>query len=1076
MKKSFKKVMAILMALLLCVGSVSWNTFTVKAVSLASKQPDAGVGTETSPYEIDEASELLWFAETVNGGNTTIYGVLTADIDVNPGYTFAEDGTYTADESAGELVTWTPIGNYSLCNGFDGSFDGQNHIISGLYAVDSGKNYVGLFGRLKPGGEILNVKVNDSYIEGCMFVGGVCGGNYSNSDSDAVIRNCSNTGTVKGCFGVGGVCGDTSGPISNCHNEGKILLGSCAYRRGFGGVCGIHRGGAISKCSNEGTITGYTDVGGVCGLAWGAVIIENSYNIGEISGDSRVGGIAGDTYDSSCTLTVENSYNVGGISGESYIGEIVGLGGTVSNCYYLSESESDSVEGTTYKTSTQFASGEVTILLNGNSSDYENETSPAVWYQNIDDGANKDSYPVLDSTSGKVYGGYNGCILQGTNLYPNDLAVEKTHGEYSNGYCTACGEIQAAIETTDKYDMDGDGVTDVTYEIDNAGQLYWFASYVNEGNSVVHAVLTNNIVVNEKVYENGTVVTDATSLKAWTPIGNKTTQYEGIFDGQNYSVKGLYFNDSTVEYVGLFGYADNATISSVGVVDSYFYGKTYVGGVVGYIYYANILNCYNTGRVESSGMYIGGICGQNEYGTIENCYNWGNIKSTSYYAGGICGYMRATNDRGAIQTCYSIGDITASYTAYAGGILGYTTAAVKSYIKNCYYLSGLGNSGTYGGTAYSKELFTSGAVAYLLQTAQTGTEIVWGQLIGEDTYPVLGGAQVYNVENCNAGQYSNVHESKAHNFSDGVCVVCGKIVDVILSGYTLSLEGNIAVNFYLQLSEEVLSDETAHMLFSFADGETSKVKVSEAETKTDGSKTYHVMTCRVQAPEMNDDFTAQLITDVCETEVFTYSVKKYADYILSHTEDDEEYADAAPMVKAMLNYGGYVQKQFGHNTGALANAGLYTESNDPVLVGSVPALSSYAFTAPSANIGVKYYGTSLLLNSETTIRHYFTFTTGDDIETIRKNYEFKLDDETILTPVMRGGMIYIDIKDINAADLDTMYQVTVTNIETNESITFSYSALSYAKYVLDYALAGTNLVNVVRAMYFYNDAANAYFG
>ena len=306
--------------------------------------------------------------------------------------------------------------------------------------------------------------------------------------------------------------------------------------------------------------------------------------------------------------------------------------------------------------------------------------------------------------------------------------------------------------------------------------------------------------------------------------------------------------------------------------------------------------------------------------------------------------------------------------------------------------------------------------------------------------------------------------------------MCGKIVDVILSGYTLSLEGNIAVNFYLQLSEEVLSDETAHMLFTFADGETSKVKVSEAETKTDGSKTYHVMTCRVQAPEMNDDFTAQLITDVCETEVFTYSVKKYADYILSHTEDDEEYADAAPMVKAMLNYGGYVQKQFGHNTGALANAGLYTESNDPVLVGSVPALSSYAFTAPSANIGVKYYGTSLLLNSETTIRHYFTFTTGDDIETIRKNYEFKLDDETILTPVMRGGMIYIDIKDINAADLDTMYQVTVTNIETNESITFSYSALSYAKYVLDYALAGTNLVNVVRAMYFYNDAANAYFG
>ena len=51
----------------------------------------------------------------------------------------------------------------------------------------------------------------------------------------------------------------------------------------------------------------------------------------------------------------------------------------------------------------------------------------------------------------------------------------------------------------------------------------------------------------------------------------------------------------------------------------------------------------------------------------------------------------------------------------------------------------------------------------------------------------------------------------------------------------------------------------------------------------------------------------------------------------------------------------------------------------------------------------------------------------------------------------------------------------MTNTETAESFTFSYSALSYAKYVLDYALAGTNLVNVIKAMYFYNEAANTYF-
>lgn len=297
-----------------------------------------------------------------------------------------------------------------------------------------------------------------------------------------------------------------------------------------------------------------------------------------------------------------------------------------------------------------------------------------------------------------------------------------------------------------------------------------------------------------------------------------------------------------------------------------------------------------------------------------------------------------------------------------------------------------------------------------------------------------------------------------------------------VTGYTLSLNGDIAVNIHMTLAKEVLDNDTAYIKVTFADGESLEKQISELDTRVINGTVNYIFVCNVQAPEMNDEFVIELITESGNSELDTYSVKAYGDYLLNHTEGNEEYTEAAPVVRAMLNYGGYSQKQFGHNTGSLANAGLYTESEDPVLVGIVPTLETYAFTAPTKNIGVKYYGTSLLLNSETTIRHYFTFTEGEDIDEIRDKYEFKLSDGTILTPIMRGGMIYIDIKDINAADLDVKYAVTVTNIESSETFTFSYSALSYAKYVLDYALAGTNLVNVVRAMYFYNDAANAYFG
>ena len=44
-------------------------------------------------------------------------------------------------------------------------------------------------------------------------------------------------------------------------------------------------------------------------------------------------------------------------------------------------------------------------------------------------------------------------------------------GTYSNGFCCDCDGYEAAIQTTDKYDVDDDGIMDTVYEIGNAGQL-----------------------------------------------------------------------------------------------------------------------------------------------------------------------------------------------------------------------------------------------------------------------------------------------------------------------------------------------------------------------------------------------------------------------------------------------------------------------------------------------------------------------------------------------------------------------------------------------------------------------------
>ena len=124
----------------------------------------------------------------------------------------------------------------------------------------------------------------------------------------------------------------------------------------------------------------------------------------------------------------------------------------------------------------------------------------------------------------------------------------------------------------------GDGKTE-PYQISSREELYWFARLVNgtlqgeEKDVSANAILMNDITVNEGVLDavNKGQVSD---FIEWEPIGTSYTDdkaYSGTFDGQGYTISGLYFNDSSAKDVGLFGYIGaNGKISNVGVLDSYF--------------------------------------------------------------------------------------------------------------------------------------------------------------------------------------------------------------------------------------------------------------------------------------------------------------------------------------------------------------------------------------------------------------------------------------------------------------------------------------------------------------------------
>lgn len=269
MKTGKKRLLAVLLAVMMVLSVIPFTALAANA-----------------DIEISTLAELQQFAADVNGGNTYEGKTVVLTVNISLG---------------GENNPWTPIG--TSANAFQGTFDGNCHVVSGLY-IASGAN-VGLFGYVN-GGTVRNLVVEGS-ITGSSNVAGIVG--YLNGGK---ISNCGNRATVKGGSNVAGVAG--------------YLNGTCT----------------VSGCYNSGNITGTTGfIGGVTGQHWRAGEVINCYNSGTVNGPATVGGIAGGHKKANATV-LTNCYNVGNVvnpnTSPNNHGSILGGNGTATNCYDLSGS------------------------------------------------------------------------------------------------------------------------------------------------------------------------------------------------------------------------------------------------------------------------------------------------------------------------------------------------------------------------------------------------------------------------------------------------------------------------------------------------------------------------------------------------------------------------------------------------------------------------------------------------------------------------------------------------------------------------------------------------------------------
>jgi len=239
-------------------------------------------------------------------------------------------------------------------------------------------------------------------------------------------------------------------------------------------------------------------------------------------------------------------------------------------------------------------------------------------------------------------------------------------------------------------------------------------------------------------------------------IGNSTTMFTGVFDGNDHKIWNFTWESNGMNYVGLFRYVGNSgEMKNLGlenvnvnasngdcvaglvrynagaITNCYstgsITGNWEVGGLVGFNSTGTITNCYSTGTV--SGRWdAGGLVGHNR-GTITNSYSSGTVSGTYWYVGGLVG----ENYKGTITNSYSSG--TVSGDGEVGGLVGYNYD--ESTITNCHFTGSVSARGSVGGLVGENE---EGTVTNCYSTGEVSG--------GRDSVGGLIGVNFDTITNC----------------------------------------------------------------------------------------------------------------------------------------------------------------------------------------------------------------------------------------------------------------------------------------------------------------------------------------
>ena len=237
---------------------------------------------------------------------------------------------------------------------------------------------------------------------------------------------------------------------------------------------------------------------------------------------------------------------------------------------------------------------------------------------------------------------------------------------------------------------------------------------------------------------------------------------------------------------------------------------------------------------------------------------------------------------------------------------------------------------------------------------------------------------------------------------ESYCEICdGTVIseNVAITGRSATLGELIDMNVYAAIANDKVSPDT-EVTITCGD-KTETVLVKDAEKTEKGYK----FSISLNSTQMKDEVTLKI-----DGATYTTSI---ADYALALIEAGDK---AAPVAKALLNYGAAAQTYFAAKNGdetlddVLANAGL-AEADKVVPALDAETLAKYAFVQEGATDEVHFTAVKLQLSTTTHMKLYFTAPKGATVtvdgedarvyyDTVAKEYMVFISD---ITPTAATG-------------------------------------------------------------------------